>query len=340
MPVVVGAVLAGGASRRMGTDKALVRAGGVAMAARVADALTAAGATPVVLVGAAASTASALGLDAVADRKPGTGPLGGLATILSSIASPSDRPDMRAGKDPSTILVVAGCDQPSLTAGVIGRLVDALAASPADVGAARLWTEDGRTHPLPSAWRAAVVAQPVAELFGAGERRIGAAFDVVAVVDVAADPDEIVDLDTPTDVARWHRAHGRAHPESTTDARRLPVRPTPAQEQQVDVPEIDIAEAARRHGTGTPVIDVREPDEYVEGHVPGAPLIPLATVPDRVGDVPASGEVLIICKSGGRSRKAAEHLRSHGVDAVNVAGGTMGWIDAGHRVVTGDQPGT
>jgi rhodanese-related sulfurtransferase len=107
----------------------------------------------------------------------------------------------------------------------------------------------------------------------------------------------------------------------------------------LDVPEIDIAEAARRHAAGAPIIDVREPDEYAEGHVPGAPLIPLATVPDRLGEVPSVGEVLIICKSGGRSKKAAEHLRTQGIDAVNVAGGTMGWIEAGHRVVTGDDAG-
>lgn len=107
----------------------------------------------------------------------------------------------------------------------------------------------------------------------------------------------------------------------------------------MDVPEIDIDEAARRIAAGTPVIDVREPDEYEDGHVPGAPLIPLGDVPDRVGELPTSGEVLIICKSGGRSRRAAELVRAQGIDAVNVAGGTMAWIDAGHPVVTGLEPG-
>ena len=53
------------------------------------------------------------------------------------------------------------------------------------------------------------------------------------------------------------------------------------------VPEIDIDEFARRREQGAPVIDVREPDEYQAGHVPGATLIPLATVPDRLGEVPA-----------------------------------------------------
>ena len=108
----------------------------------------------------------------------------------------------------------------------------------------------------------------------------------------------------------------------------------------VDVPEIDIAEAARRHAAGTPVIDVREPDEYVEGHVPGAPLIPLGSVPERVGEVPTAGEVLVICKAGGRSRNAAAFLRGQGIDAVNIAGGTSAWIEAGHRVVTGEEAGS
>ena len=108
----------------------------------------------------------------------------------------------------------------------------------------------------------------------------------------------------------------------------------------MDVPEIDIAEAARRRAAGAPVFDVREPDEYHEGHVPGAPLIPLAQVPDQVDEFPTDREVLIICKSGGRSRRAAEFLRTKGVDAVNIAGGTMAWIDAGHDVVTGDEAGS
>ena len=106
----------------------------------------------------------------------------------------------------------------------------------------------------------------------------------------------------------------------------------------MDVPEIDVDAAARRQAAGSPVIDVREPDEYVEGHVTAAPLIPLGDVVERVDEVPREGEVLVICKSGGRSRKAAEFLRSQGIDAVNVAGGTTAWIEAGHPITVGDQP--
>jgi rhodanese-related sulfurtransferase len=107
----------------------------------------------------------------------------------------------------------------------------------------------------------------------------------------------------------------------------------------VSVPEIDVDEAARRREAGSPVVDVREPHEYVEGHVPGAVLIPLGEVPHRIGEFPADGEVLVVCRSGARSGRAVEHLRTQGVDAVNIAGGTIGWLEAGHPVVAGEEPG-
>lgn len=108
----------------------------------------------------------------------------------------------------------------------------------------------------------------------------------------------------------------------------------------MDVPEIDIAEAIIRAASGTPVFDVREPDEYASGHVPGAPLIPLGDVPERVEEFPVLGEVLIICRSGHRSGQATAFLRRQGIDAVNIAGGTLAWIEAGQAVVSGEAPGT
>lgn len=107
---------------------------------------------------------------------------------------------------------------------------------------------------------------------------------------------------------------------------------------KVDVPQITVAELAALHADGVAVIDVRQPNEYAEGHVPGATLIPLATVAQHLAEVPAEGAVYVICRSGGRSQQAAEQLRVHGVDAVNVAGGTMAWIQAGNPVVQGETP--
>ena len=113
---------------------------------------------------------------------------------------------------------------------------------------------------------------------------------------------------------------------------------TPSSLGGMEVPEIDVAELARLRADGGTLIDVREPDEYTAAHVPGATLIPLATVPDEVAQVPADGTVYVICAKGGRSMRAAEFYRAQGIDAVNVAGGTTAWVDAGRPVSTGMEP--
>lgn len=77
------------------------------------------------------------------------------------------------------------------------------------------------------------------------------------------------------------------------------------------------------------MIDVRERHEFAAARVPGALLIPLGEVVERIDEVPADGTVYVICARGGRSARAVEHFRAQGIDAVNVAGGTLGWIDAG-----------
>ena len=104
------------------------------------------------------------------------------------------------------------------------------------------------------------------------------------------------------------------------------------------VPEIDVTELARRQGAGAHIIDVRQPDEYVGGHVPGAVLIPLDQLGARVDELPVEGEVLVICHSGARSAAAVKALNEAGHTTVNVAGGTKAWIEAGHPVVTGSSP--
>lgn len=106
-----------------------------------------------------------------------------------------------------------------------------------------------------------------------------------------------------------------------------------------EVPAITIDELAAIEAGGRCVFDVRQPDEYAEGHVPGAVLVPLADVPDRVGEFPVDQTVYVVCRSGARSARAVGFLRASGVDAVNVDGGTMAWIEAGREVVEGGDPG-
>jgi rhodanese-related sulfurtransferase len=101
------------------------------------------------------------------------------------------------------------------------------------------------------------------------------------------------------------------------------------------VPAIDVEELARLHPGGVRLVDVREDDEYRAAHVPGALHIPLGEVVDRTDEVPTAGTVYVICASGNRSAKAVEHYRASGIDAVNVAGGTRGWVEAGHPTASG-----
>ena len=92
----------------------------------------------------------------------------------------------------------------------------------------------------------------------------------------------------------------------------------------------------RRAGDGAPfLLDVREPWEYSAPygrHAPGAHLIPLAQLPSRLDELPGdrAGELLVICKSGGRSAMAAAYLIQRGFRRVfNVATGTDGWVASG-----------
>ena len=108
----------------------------------------------------------------------------------------------------------------------------------------------------------------------------------------------------------------------------------------MEKPEIDVEALAGLMTLGAvPLLDVRMPDEYEEVHVPGAVLVPLPELPDRLADVPQGEVVYVICRSGARSAKAVEILVASGLDAANVAGGTMAWVDSGRDVATGSGPG-
>lgn len=104
----------------------------------------------------------------------------------------------------------------------------------------------------------------------------------------------------------------------------------------VQVP-VQVLAAARADGAF--VLDVREPYEYVAGHVPGARLVPVAQVATRTGELPRSEPVYVICQSGSRSGQVVSLLRARGFDARSVLGGTDAWIGAGRPVVVGGRAG-
>ena len=84
---------------------------------------------------------------------------------------------------------------------------------------------------------------------------------------------------------------------------------------------------------GLTVLDVREPMEWVHGHVAGSIHIPMGDVPTRLEDVP-DGQVLVVCKVGARSAQAVAWLVQQGRDAVNLDGGLLDWEAAGRALVT------
>jgi len=90
------------------------------------------------------------------------------------------------------------------------------------------------------------------------------------------------------------------------------------------------------------LIDVREVDEYVSGHVPGAINIPLSELVGRESECGLGDTVYVICQAGGRSARACEHLSQQlnlqSVSFVNVLGGTGAWIAEDKKVVVGVDP--
>lgn len=89
---------------------------------------------------------------------------------------------------------------------------------------------------------------------------------------------------------------------------------------------------------GCLVVDVREPQEFDAGHVPGAWLMPLAMVPLKHSELPRDKTVYLVCQTGGRSFTAATWLAQQGYDVRNVTGGTSDWIASGFPTTNGRNP--
>lgn len=93
-------------------------------------------------------------------------------------------------------------------------------------------------------------------------------------------------------------------------------------------PEVPVVLAEALVGRESEVflLDVREPDENEELAIPGSHLIPLGSLQRRVNEVPKDRQVVVYCAVGGRSARATEYLRRHGVEAVNLHGGIRAWL--------------
>ncbi|MFJ3798790.1 rhodanese-like domain-containing protein [Streptomyces sp. NPDC090088] len=100
------------------------------------------------------------------------------------------------------------------------------------------------------------------------------------------------------------------------------------------------AEARERTDAGAVLLDVREAGEWAAGHAPQAVHAPLSALAAGAPLPPAAGDrpLVVICRSGVRSREAAALLTARGLDAVDIVGGMTAWRAAGLAVSSGDTP--
>lgn len=100
--------------------------------------------------------------------------------------------------------------------------------------------------------------------------------------------------------------------------------------------EISLADTVAKRDAGAFILDVRQPDEWRDFHVPGSTLIPLDQLESRVNEVPRDREVVVVCRSGNRSATGRDILRKAGIArATSLAGGLTQWKAAGYPTVAG-----
>jgi molybdopterin-guanine dinucleotide biosynthesis protein A len=154
---IYGFVLAGGASRRFGRDKALAEFGGEPLLARLCQILHESTAADIRVIGDARKYGH-IGAECIADRWPGEGPLGGIITALQAAASAAE---------PTSSLII-GCDMPFVTVEWLRHLATRAAASQAEVIVPK---SVYGLEPLCACWRATALPT-LTRVFESGVRRV------------------------------------------------------------------------------------------------------------------------------------------------------------------------
>ena len=108
----------------------------------------------------------------------------------------------------------------------------------------------------------------------------------------------------------------------------VPAAPEPvAVNHATEITSVELKQRMDR-GDTLKIVDVREPNEYQINRIPGSELIPLGDVPNRYAELNKTDEIVVHCKMGGRSAKAADFLRSVGFTRVlNLKGGILDWVE-------------
>ncbi len=175
------AVLAGGRSSRMGTNKALIEVDGRAMADRVLDAARAVGVDPVVILGGDPYELAALSAPVVLDRYPGEGPVAGVLGALRHFEGAAER------------VLVLPCDLAHVDAATLLPLIEAEAGD----GFSQVWVAaTERLEPMCAIW-SIQAADRIQELFDAGERALHAVISELPHVAVTVDPAGLANINTP-----------------------------------------------------------------------------------------------------------------------------------------------
>ena len=106
------------------------------------------------------------------------------------------------------------------------------------------------------------------------------------------------------------------------------VQPLPA--------EVSVSDAVAKRESGAFILDVRQPDEWVEYHVPDSTLIPLGELDSRLSDVPKDKDIVVVCRSGNRSQSGRDILLKAGFTRVtSMVGGLSAWKAQGFPTVSG-----
>ncbi|HSM26008.1 MAG TPA: rhodanese-like domain-containing protein [Anaerolineaceae bacterium] len=98
---------------------------------------------------------------------------------------------------------------------------------------------------------------------------------------------------------------------------------------------VNVDEAYELRQSGIFVLDVREQHEWDTVHIPGATLIPLGELDNRINELPKDEEILVVCRSGNRSATARDILLNTGFeDVTSLAGGMIDWVGRSYEVVS------
>ena len=109
-------------------------------------------------------------------------------------------------------------------------------------------------------------------------------------------------------------------------------RPAGQGDQVAALPkEISVQQAHEKYTQGVFLLDVRTQEEWDQTHVPGATLVPLDQLQNRLDELPRDQEIVVICRSGNRSATGRDMLLDAGFESVtSVAGGMNQWTSAGY----------